>query len=59
MDDTLQVSMVDEDPGGGGEVVQVIMQEDGQILMPEGQFIQVNTDDGQPQYIQVSTSLTL
>ena len=39
--------------GAGQEVVQVIMQEDGQFVMPEGQFIQVNTVDGQTQYIQV------
>ena len=40
--------------GGGGDVVQVIMQDDGQIVMPEGQFIQLDTENSQMQYIQVA-----
>ena len=39
--------------GGGDEVVQVIMQDDGQIVMPEGQFIQLDTENSEMQYIQV------
>ncbi len=35
------------------EVVQVIMQDDGQIVMPEGQFIQLDADNSEMQYIQV------
>ncbi len=42
-----------------GDMVQVIMQDDGQIVMPEGQFIQVNADDGQTQFIQVCSKHTL
>ena len=55
----LQVATADASNGGSDEVVQVIMQEDGQIVMPEGQFIQVNTDDGQPQFIQVIQSIII
>ena len=55
----LQVATADANSGGSDEVVQVIMQEDGQIVMPEGQFIQVNTDDGQPQFIQVIQSVII
>ena len=40
--------------GGGDDVVQVIMQDDGQIVMPEGQFIQLDTENSQMQYIQVT-----
>ena len=43
--------------GGGGDVVQVIMQDDGQIVMPEGQFIQLDTENSQMQYIQVDQQL--
>ncbi len=35
------------------EVVQVIMQDDGQIVMPEGQFIHLDADNSEMQYIQV------
>ncbi len=38
---------------GAEEVVQVIMQDDGQIVMPEGQFIQLDADNSEMQYIQV------
>ena len=34
------------------EVVQIIMHDDGQAVMPEGHFIQLNTEEGM-QYIQV------
>ena len=37
---------------GGEQVVQIIMHDDGQAIMPEGQFIQLNMNDGM-QYIQV------
>ena len=50
----LQNTMEGSEDSGGGEVVQVIMQDDGQIVMPEGQFIQLDTENSQMQYIQVT-----
>ena len=45
----------DMEPQPPSNVVQVIMQEDGQIIMPDGQFIHLNTED-HTQYIQVIIS---
>ena len=39
--------------GNNAEVVQIIMQEDGQVIMPEQQFIQLNTNEDM-QFIQVT-----
>ena len=38
-----------------GAVVQIIMRgEDGDTLIPSHQLIQINTDEGQMQYLEVS-----